>query len=146
MHSPAIAETQSEPEAGVERKPARGFLRTDQHWVVEVPIWIPGFRGEFAYGDVSLEGEDGQDLLPVNPIEPEPEDPPGNIFSRLFSSSTYLKFFFMGRAEFSHGKVRANIDAINGVSPTIFILLVRASNSRNTVRISILASSRPRQP
>jgi hypothetical protein len=114
VHSPAIAETQSEPEAGVERKPARGFLRTDQHWVVEVPIWIPGFRGEFAYGDVSLEGEDGQDLLPVNPIEPEPEDPPGNIFSRLFSSSTYLKFFFMGRAEFSHGKVRANIDAFTG--------------------------------
>jgi hypothetical protein len=114
VHSPAIAETQSEPEAGVERKPARGFLRTDQHWVVEIPIWIPGFRGEFVYGEVSLEGEDGQDLLPVNPIEPEPEDPPGNILSRLFTSTSYLKFFFMGRVEYSWSPFRAEVDAFTG--------------------------------
>ncbi|MCK5454816.1 MAG: hypothetical protein KAJ16_10660 [Calditrichia bacterium] len=32
---------------------------------MEIPIWIPGFRGVFTYGDVSLEGEDG-----VNPGDP----------------------------------------------------------------------------
>lgn len=63
---------------------------------------VLGFRGEFAYGDVTVEAEDGQfPGEPENPIEPPPTgEPPwgnGNIFSRLFTSSAYLKFFFMSR-------------------------------------------------
>ena len=86
-------------------KPVKSFLRNDRHWTIEVPIWVPGFRGEFAYGDITVEAEDGQNPgVPDNPIEPPPPgEPPwgdGNILSRLFKSSSYLKFFFMSKVAY----------------------------------------------
>jgi hypothetical protein len=92
----------------------RSFLRTDQSWTIELPIWIPGFRGSFAYGDISLEGEDGQNPPPVNPIEPDPDDPRGDILSRLFSSTAFLKFFFMGRGVYQKDRFIAQVDAFTG--------------------------------
>ena len=40
-------------------KSQNDFLNSDQNWSVEIPIWIPGFRGQYAYGDIELKGEDG---------------------------------------------------------------------------------------
>ena len=31
-------------------RPEKSFLRQDRSWTVEIPIWVPGFRGEYAYG------------------------------------------------------------------------------------------------
>jgi hypothetical protein len=42
------------------------FLIPGKPWTVEIPLWIPGFAGEFAFGDINIEGEDGIQ----NPIEP----------------------------------------------------------------------------
>jgi len=36
-------------------------MQKDRKWSLELPLWVPGFAGEFAYGDVSIEGEDGSD-------------------------------------------------------------------------------------
>lgn len=98
-------------------KPEKSFLREDRVWTFEIPIWIPGFRGEFAYGDVSLEGEDGQNPgIPGHPIEP-PGEPPwgeGNIFTRLFTSSTYLKFFFLSRIAYEKNNFLVQSDAFSG--------------------------------
>ena len=44
------------------------FLNRDNNWELTIPIWVPGFRGSYAYGDVSLEGEDGTD--PGDPGDP----------------------------------------------------------------------------
>lgn len=97
----------------------QSYLRNDWNWAIEIPIWIPGFRGDFAYGDVSLEGEDGVDPgTPANPIEPpppgEPPDEGGNILSRLFSSSRYLKFFLVGRISYFNGKFLTQFDGFAG--------------------------------
>ena len=75
-----------------------------------IPIWVPGFRGDFTYGDISLEGEDGTD--PSDPTDP-PEGG-GNIFSRLFNSSSFLKFFFMGRVAYSSDKFIIELDSFSG--------------------------------
>jgi len=32
------------------------FLLSDRPWSIEVPLWIPGFAGNFAYGDISMGG------------------------------------------------------------------------------------------
>jgi len=95
------------------------YLINDWNWALEIPIWIPGFRGGFAYGDVSLEGEDGIDPgTPTHPIEPpSPGEPPvggGNILSRLFNSSKYLKFFFVGQISYKQDKFLGQIDAVSG--------------------------------
>jgi hypothetical protein len=95
------------------------YLNNDWTWAIEIPIWIPGFRGDFTYGDISLEGEDGVDPgTPANPIEPpqpgEPPDDGGNIFSRLFSSTRYLKFFLVGKISYLSDKYLLQIDGFTG--------------------------------
>lgn len=101
------------------QKPEKSFLREDRVWTFEIPIWIPGFRGEFAYGDVSLEGEDGQNPgIPEHPIESPPSGKPpwgeGNIITRLFTSSSYLKFFFMSRIAFEKNNLLIQADGFSG--------------------------------
>lgn len=48
------------------KKTYKNYLLQNRPWTIEVPLWLPGFSGSFAYGDVSVEGEDGQDI--ENPI------------------------------------------------------------------------------
>jgi len=95
------------------------YLKNGWNWAIEIPIWIPGFRGDFAYGDVSLEGEDGEEIgIPGNPIEPpppgEPPDEGGGILSRLFNSSKFLKFFYMGKISYFNDKFLGQFDIFTG--------------------------------
>lgn len=115
---PDVLFSQNEKRSSKEA-PEKSFLRDDRPLSLEIPIWVPGFRGEFAYGDVSIEGEDGQSPgIPENPIEPPPPgEPPwggGNIISRLFNSSTYLKFFFMARVSYEKNNLLFQSDAFSG--------------------------------
>ena len=89
------------------------FLNRDKNWELTIPIWVPGFRGDFTYGDISLEGEDGND--PGDPGDPtEPPSSGGNILSRLFNSSSFLKFFFMGKATYTKDKLIVSLDSFSG--------------------------------
>ena len=89
------------------------FLLPDNPWTVELPLWIPGFAGEFAYGDVEIEGEDGVSI--ENPIEPEPPgEGIGGILSRLFTKDWYLKFFYLTRVSYEQNKMRFDFDGIAG--------------------------------
>lgn len=94
------------------KKQKTNFLIPGKPWTVELPIWIPGFAGSFAYGDVDIEGEDGMD--PVHPIEPPPGGVIGEIISRLFQSEWYLKFFFLTRVVYEKDKLLFQFDAISG--------------------------------
>ena len=69
------------------------YLLPGRPWTIEVPLWIPGFAGDFAYGDISIEGEDGVDIS--NPLEPPPGGAFGKLLSRVFTDEWYLKFFFL---------------------------------------------------
>lgn len=96
------------------RKQKKNFLLNDRPWTIEVPLWIPGFAGSFAYGDISVEGEDGSDI--ENPIEP-PERPGfGDIFSRLFTTKWYLKFFFLTRLAYEKNRYIVQLDGISGAA------------------------------
>lgn len=93
------------------RKQQANFLLQNRPWTIEVPLWLPGYAGSFAYGDVNIEGEDGAD--PENPIEP-PGGVIGEILSRLFSDDWYLKFFFLSRASYENNRFLAQVDAFTG--------------------------------
>ena len=99
---------------GQKEKKEKSFLTDEQHWVLEIPLWIPGFRGDLSYGDISLEGEDG--VLPIIPDDPTqlPEEDHGNIFSRLFSSNSTMRFFFVFRASYQSDKFLIQADGIGG--------------------------------
>jgi len=85
----------------------KSYLKKDRPWTLEIPLWIPGFRGEFAYGDIDLEGEDGGD--PGDPGDPGDDDGCG-VLCRLFSTEAYLKFFLSGRVSYEKKKFMAMAD------------------------------------
>ena len=89
----------------------RNFLHNSGKWAVEIPIWIPGFRGEYSYGDFILEGEDGKNPKPEQPIE-KPKF--GDVFKRFMKSNGSLNFVFMGKASFTTDKFIAQFDGFSG--------------------------------
>ena len=95
------------------RKLGSDFLLPGKPWTVEIPLWIPGFTGEFAYGGIEIEGEDGVEI--VNPIEPPPPgEGIGGIFDRLFTTNWYLKFFYLTRVVYEPSKIKVQFDMIAG--------------------------------
>lgn len=91
----------------------RNYLLPGRPWTVDIPLWIPGFAGEFAYGDVEIEGEDGVKI--ENPIEPEPPGGGiGDILSRLFTTNWYLKFFYLTKVSYEQNKFKGQLDLITG--------------------------------
>ena len=95
------------------RKEAANYFYPEKPWTVEIPLWIPGYAGSFAFGDISLEGEDGVD--PINPIEP-PDGILGNIkiFKRLFKDEWYLRFFFLSKISWEKNNFLTQVDALYG--------------------------------
>ncbi|MCK5774538.1 MAG: hypothetical protein KAH25_00085 [Bacteroidales bacterium] len=94
----------------------KNFLLDEKSWTVELPIWIPGYAGSFAYGDVEIEGESGID--PEQPIEPPPGWDFSGIISRLFTKDWYFKFFFITRIAYEKNKVLFQLDGLTGAIGT----------------------------
>lgn len=94
------------------RKQQTSFLIPGRPWTFEIPLWIPGYAGSFAYGDASIEGEDGID--PENPIEPPPGGAIGEILSRLFTKNWYLKFFYLTKLSYENKDFIVQLDGIGG--------------------------------
>jgi len=88
------------------------FFLPGRPWTFEIPLWIPGFAGSFAYGDIDIEGEDGVD--PDNPIEPPAGGAIGKILSRLFTKDWYLKFFYLTKISFEKNQYLVQLDGITG--------------------------------
>ena len=82
----------------------KSFFQEDKRWNVELPLWVPGFRGQLAYGEVQLS------QLPEMGGDPEPPD---REFSFLDYSNS-IEYYFVGRVTFSPGKFFFSLDAIGG--------------------------------
>lgn len=99
------------PVADSNRKNKQSYLTDTGHWVIEIPIWIPGFRGEFAYGEVELEGEDGVIPVPGHPIE-KPQF--GDVFKRLFNKNGSLNYFFVTSVSYNNKRFYSELDLFSG--------------------------------
>ena len=109
---PAILGAQDTLSKKETRKLQANYLVQNRPWTIEIPLWVPGYAGEFAYGDISVEGD--EDWEPVNPIEPPPGWDFGKIFKRVFSDNWYLKFFFLTKLAYEKDRFLAQFDAIAG--------------------------------
>ena len=70
------------------------YLLEDQKWHISVPVWVPGFRGSFAYGGISLYPEDGElDLI-----------------DRITDSNLNIEFYLIGALEFKYRRLFVEID------------------------------------
>lgn len=111
MIIPGLVDAQDSLSRREIRKEEANFLQEERPWTVEVPLWIPGYAGSFAYGDVNVEGEDGID--PSNPVEP-PGGTIGEILSRVFTTEWYLKFFFLTKIAYENNRFIGQGDAMAG--------------------------------
>ncbi len=66
--------------------------------MLELPLRIPGFKGSFSYGDISVEGEGNR----------------GNLFSELFDSRLGVDFFFVGKITYNFDKWNIQTDVFGG--------------------------------
>ena len=102
--------TAQDSTSAVKKRYQKSFLGQERPWTIELPIWVPGFRGDFVYGDINLDGEDGGD--PGDPGDPGDGDHCG-ILCRVLNSKTYLKFYFMTRISYNRNKFIAQFDGFS---------------------------------
>jgi len=95
----------------INNKPEKDFLISKKKWTIEIPLWIQGFAGDFSYGDVSIKGEDGEEI--GDPSDPDDDDNP-RIIDRLFDSSLKFRFFYIGRVAYEKNKIMVMSDVIGG--------------------------------
>jgi len=74
-------------------------IQAGRNWTIAIPVWIPGYRGEFAVGGITVDGESSGG---------------SGIFDRLFDTNISLNFFFMGGASYERGRWRAHGDIFGG--------------------------------
>lgn len=89
---PALAAESSEASS------SDSVIDTNRHWTITVPLWIPGYRGQFAIGDIEVGGESSG----------------GSGLGRLFASDVQLNFFYMGSLAYQWNHWRIHGDIFGG--------------------------------
>ena len=95
------------------KRPEKNFLIDNRPFTYEIPLWIPGFRGEFAFGDINISGGDGED--PGDPGDPDDDDDVG-FLGRIFTPKFYLKFFYLTRIAYEHKNLLVQLDGLTGTA------------------------------
>ncbi|MEN8229304.1 MAG: hypothetical protein ABFS38_14190 [Bacteroidota bacterium] len=67
-------------------------------WIVELPVWVPGYRGEISWGDIDINGGGGD----------------GGILGKIFDSATKLDYYYVGKVRYSYQKWRFQGDIYGG--------------------------------
>lgn len=73
------------------------YINNNRKWKADIPIWVPGFRGQIAYGEFDFSSGEGGE----------------REFERL-NGDAGLEFYFVGRISVKHKKIWAQIDAFSG--------------------------------
>lgn len=82
----------------------KSYLNTNRLWLIEVPLWVPGFRGQLSYGDITFDSSGSTE-------EKERE---------RVSSALGIDFYFVGRVRFSHRRFHFVADAFAGKINSVF--------------------------
>jgi len=74
-------------------------VQKHRDWTITIPLWVPGYQGQFAVGDIEVDGTTSGG--------------PG-FLERLFESELQLNFFFMGAFSYQHSRWRVHGDIFGG--------------------------------
>lgn len=83
---------------GQKNNQATQFGFNDDTWVLDIPLWVPGFRGQLAYGEFELESDN------------ETENPERERIQDDFG----IQFYFAGRAEYWSDDMMISLDIFTG--------------------------------
>jgi len=74
------------------------YSNSNRHWLVEIPLWVPGFRGQLAYGDFNFSSSGSDEEKDYNRI----------------TSDAGIGFYFVGRISAQYNKLWFQADAFSG--------------------------------
>jgi len=81
---------------------SKSYLREDQHFHFNIPIYVPSLNSGFTYGDISVKPDDDIDDEGLPPGDNSEGDGGGdnsdqgdNIFERFFKKTLNLEFIFL---------------------------------------------------
>lgn len=101
------------------------YTNNNNNWLIEIPIWVPGFRGQLSYGDIYLDTEIPKDEKDLERIETNPG----------------LEFYFVGRAAYRYKRFSLQVDAFSGkVGNTFTFNPTRGGNEKELVYMSAKGS------
>jgi hypothetical protein len=86
------------PAEASETSSSGSLIDTDRKWTITIPLWIPGYRGQFTIGDIEVGGG----------------SPAGPGLGRLFASDVQIRFFFMGSVAYEWNRWRVSGDIFGG--------------------------------
>jgi hypothetical protein len=78
---------------------AEAATQEDRNWSITIPVWVPGYRGEFAIGEIDVGGESSGG---------------SGFFDRFFDTKLKINFFFMGAFAYERDRWRVHADAFGG--------------------------------
>lgn len=97
------------------------FYATDTRpWLIEIPIWVPGFRGQLAYGDFDFFAGDKESKE-----------------HKRINSKLGIEFYFNGRFVYQRKKLWIQLDAFSGaVSNTFQYTSLIGNNTSELVKLT----------
>ena len=109
-------------------KAEKYYINNDRDWFVEIPIWIPGLRGQIAYGDFEL-------------VPPDEDDK--REFERLMSD-TGLEFYFVGLISVEFNRFWVQADAYSGKVSSVFSYISQTGSNEKELAIVKVQGTIPR--
>ena len=83
---------------GQNQKSEKYYSNSDRHWLAELPIWVPGFRGQLAVASFDLTSSGTNEEKEFSRINGDPR----------------LEFYLVGRVAVQYNKFWAQFDAFSG--------------------------------
>ncbi len=102
LHGQNGAETLSSTKP-VPRADLLYYMDDSTHWMIEIPLWIPGLRGALSYGDIYIDIGGGS-----------PDNEEDGVLKQLFSTVTNLDYFMVGRFNYRWRKLFFDADIYGG--------------------------------
>jgi len=105
----------------------KSYLRDDQHFHFNIPLYLPSFKGDFSYGDITIEPDDDDDGGGSG----------GNIFDKFFNTKLSLEFFFLGQLGYENEAFFIDADIYLG---NIGGSLQKKDNEQEIIQLSVKAT------
>ena len=103
-------------------KEEKYYTNNNRHWLAEIPIWVPGFRGQLAYGDFDFSSSGSDEEKEYERLE----------------SDVGIEFYFVGRIAAQYNKLWIQADAFSGEVGSVFSYTsLIGNNEREIVDIKI---------
>lgn len=103
-------------------KEEKYYMNNNRNWLAEIPIWIPGFRGQLAYGDYNFSSSGSDEEKEYERLE----------------SEFGIQFYFVGRIVAKYNNFWVNADAFSGkVNSAFSYTSLIGNNEKEIVDITV---------